>query len=102
MARFYDYWHGGGPLPAGPGRGERLLGVYPPARDLAREKPGVLTCASSGFYPYARMLIARAITSAPITRDTAASVIISNLAHGLIAEMSTGLNAVAVQKPSDR
>ena len=27
---------------------------------------------------------------------------ISSLAHGLIAEMSVGLNAVAVQKPSDR
>ncbi len=35
-------------------------------------------------------------------RDTAASVIISSLAHGLFAEMSVGLNAVAVQKPSDR
>ena len=35
-------------------------------------------------------------------RDTAASVIISSLAHGLIAEMSVGLKAVAVQKPSDR
>jgi hypothetical protein len=51
---------------------------------------------------YARMLIARAITSAAMTRDTAASVIIISLAHGLIAEMSVGLNAVAVQKPSDR
>jgi len=51
---------------------------------------------------YARMLIARAITSAAMTRDTTASVIISSLAHGLIAEMSVELNAVAVQKPSDR
>ena len=47
------------------------------------------------------MLIARAITSPAMPRDTAASVIISSLAHGLIAEMSVGLNAVAVQKPSD-
>jgi len=51
---------------------------------------------------YARMLIARAITSAAMPRDTTASVIISSLAHGFIAEMSAGLNAVAVQKPSDR
>jgi len=51
---------------------------------------------------YARMLIARAITSPAMPRDTAASMIISSLAHGLIAEMSVGLNAVAVQKPSDR
>ena len=51
---------------------------------------------------YARMLIARAITSAAMPRDTAASVVISSLAHGLIAEMSVGLNAVAVQKPSDK
>ena len=48
------------------------------------------------------MLIARAITSAPMTTDTAASAIISSLTYGLIAEMSVGLNAVAVQKPSDR
>jgi hypothetical protein len=51
---------------------------------------------------YYKMLIARAITSAPMPRDTAASVIISSLAHRLIAEMSVGLNAVAVQKASDR
>jgi len=51
---------------------------------------------------YCRMLIARAITSAPRPRDTTASIIISSLAHRLIAEMSVGLNAVAVQKASDR
>ncbi len=51
---------------------------------------------------YARILIARAITSAPMPRDTIASMIISSLAHGFIAEMSVGLKAVAVQKPSDR
>ena len=34
--------------------------------------------------------------------DTAASIIISSLAHRLIAEISVGLNAVAVQKASDR
>ena len=49
-----------------------------------------------------RMLMARAITRAPIPRDTAPSLIMSSLAHGLIADMSVGLNAVAVQKPSDR
>jgi hypothetical protein len=30
------------------------------------------------------------------------SIIMSSLAHGLIADTSVGLNAVAVQKPSDR
>ena len=51
---------------------------------------------------YFKMLIARAITSALIPRDTAASVIISSLAHCLIAETSVGLNEVAVQKASAR
>ena len=51
---------------------------------------------------YCRILIARAITSAPRPRDATASTIISSLAHRLIAEMSVGLNAVAVQKASDR
>ena len=60
--------------------------------------------SSAGWIPgsYCRMLIARAITSAPRPRDTTASIIISSLAHRLIAEMSVGLNAVAVQKASDR
>jgi hypothetical protein len=49
---------------------------------------------------YFRMLIARAITSAPMPRDTTASIINSRLAHRLIAEMPVGLNAVAVQKAS--
>ena len=40
------------------------------------------------------MLTARATTSTPMTRDTAASVIIISLARRLIAEMSVGLNAV--------
>ena len=51
---------------------------------------------------YFKMLIARATTSAPMPRDTIASIIISSLAHRLIAETSVGLNAVAVQKASDR
>jgi hypothetical protein len=51
---------------------------------------------------YFKMLIARAITSAPMPRDTIASIIISSLAHRLIAETSVGPNAVAVQKASDR
>ena len=54
------------------------------------------------LHSYYKMLIARAITSAPMPRDAAASVIISSLAHRLIAETSVGLNAVAVQKASDR
>ena len=52
--------------------------------------------------PHFKMLIARAIRSAPMPRDTTASIIISSLAHRLIAETSVGLNAVAVQKASDR
>jgi hypothetical protein len=51
---------------------------------------------------YFKMLTARATTSTPMLRDTTASIIISSLAHRLIAEMSVGLNAVAVQKASDR
>jgi hypothetical protein len=53
-----------------------------------------------GFY--CKILIARAITSAPMPSDTIASIIISSLAHRLIAETSVGPNAVAVQKASDR
>ena len=49
-----------------------------------------------------RMLTARAITSAPRPSDTHASRIMSSLAQGLIAEVSVGLKAVAVQKASDR
>ena len=59
---------------------------------------------AGGWIPcsYFKMLIARAITSAPMPRDTTASIIISSLAHRLTAETSVGLNAVAVQKASDR
>jgi hypothetical protein len=53
-----------------------------------------------GFY--CKILIARAITSAPMPSETIASIIISSLAHRLIAETSVGPNAVAVQKASDR
>src|SRR6266702_3690887 len=49
-----------------------------------------------------RMLMARAITSAARASDPAASSIMRSLAQGLIAEVSVGLNAMAVQKPSDR
>jgi hypothetical protein len=41
------------------------------------------------------MLMARAITSAPTSRDTTASVIIISLAHRFTAETSVGLNAGA-------
>ena len=51
---------------------------------------------------YFKMLTARATTSTPMPRDTIASIIISSLAQRLIAETSVGLNAVAVQKASDR
>ena len=51
---------------------------------------------------YFRMLTARAITSAPMPSDTHASTIMRSLAHGLIADVSVGLNAVAVQKARDR
>jgi len=49
-----------------------------------------------------KMLIARAITSTPTVRDTAASNAISSLAHRLITETSPGLNVVEVQKASAR
>jgi hypothetical protein len=48
------------------------------------------------------MLIARAMTSAPMHWHPIASIIIISLAHRLIAETSVGLNAVAVQKASNR
>src|SRR5262245_36075106 len=51
---------------------------------------------------YLRMLTARAMTSAARAIDPAASSIIRSLAHGLMAEVSVGLTAVAVQKASDR
>ena len=62
------------------------------------------TSWAAGWFPgtYFKMLIARATTSTPMPRDTIASIIISSLAHRLIAETSVGLNAVAVQKASDR
>src|SRR5215472_1382957 len=58
--------------------------------------------AGRPVWSYFKILIARAITSAPMPRDTAASVIISSLAECLIAETSVGLKAVAVHKASDR
>ena len=48
------------------------------------------------------MLIARAMTSVAKDSEAAAWSIMRSLAHGLTAEMSVGLNAVAVQKASDR
>ena len=51
---------------------------------------------------YFKMLIARAITNAPMQRDAAASVIISSLAHRLIAEMPVGLNAGAISPVATR
>ena len=65
--------------------------------DMSRDQNG-----SPGWGIYFKILIARAITSAAMTSDTAASVIISSLAHRLIAETSVGLNAIAVQNDSDR
>jgi hypothetical protein len=47
-------------------------------------------------------LIARATTSAARTVEQDASSVMSSLAHGLIADMSVGLIAVAVQKASER
>ena len=46
--------------------------------------------------------MARAMTSAARTIEQPASSIMSSLAHGLIADMSVGLIAVAVQKASER
>ena len=58
--------------------------------------------AISYFISYFKILIARAITSAPMRKHTTASVIIRSLAQCLIAETSVVLNAAAVQKASDR
>ena len=65
-------------------------------RDAETGPAGWISCS------YFKMLTARATTSTPMPRDTIASIIISSLAHRLIAETSVGLNAVAVQKASDR
>jgi hypothetical protein len=46
--------------------------------------------------------MARAMTSAARTIEQPASSIMSSLAHGLIADMSVGLIAVAVQKARDQ
>ena len=48
------------------------------------------------------MLMAREMTSAARTSEAAAWSIMRSLAHGLIAEISVGLKAVAVQKASDK
>jgi hypothetical protein len=68
----------------------------------SRTQQHAIMLATGPPTPSYRMLMARAITSVPMPIDTIASTIMSSLAHGLIAEMSVGLNAVAVQKPSDR
>ena len=106
-----------------PDRG--ILRVLKPAQLTAAEGPGrpghgrsidaqtmarfsiemyTRTCWDAGWIScsYFKMLTARATTSTPMPRDTVASIIISSLAHRLIAETSVGLNAVAVQKASDR
>ena len=100
-----------------PVRPMRLWAAPEPTRSVrhaAARRPGWRWCpepaigrvgawASSRILgSYFKMLIARAITNAPMTSDTTASIIISSLAHRLIAETSVGLNAVAVQKASDR
>ena len=60
------------------------------------------TCDATGDRRPYRTLMARAMTSVTRTIEQLASSIIMSLAHGLIAEMSVGLIAVAVQKPSER
>jgi hypothetical protein len=65
-----------------------------------RVGPGLWLARASGHYW--RMLMARAITSAASASDPAASSIMRSLDHGLIADVSVGLNAMAVQKASDR
>jgi hypothetical protein len=76
----------------------------------ARVKAGMLGAATSVLCSsactvadperrcYLRMLTARATTRIPTTREIASSVIIMSLAHGLIAETSVGLNAIAALK----
>jgi hypothetical protein len=99
---------GWGLLAAYPRRPTRVLLVIGLAALLAQRvvlisaKPAPAELLAGFPAPYFKMLIARAITSAPMPRDTTASIIISSLAHRLIAEMSVGLNAVAVQNASER
>src|SRR6266446_4906097 len=48
MARVYDYWLGGKDnYPADRAEAERLLGIYPPLRDLVRENRAFVTHAVS-------------------------------------------------------
>ena len=48
MARVYDYWLGGKDhFPADRAEAERLLGIYPPLRDLVRENRAFVTQAVS-------------------------------------------------------
>jgi O-methyltransferase involved in polyketide biosynthesis len=48
MARIYDYWLGGKDnFPADRAEAERLLGIYPPLRDLVRENRAFVTRAVS-------------------------------------------------------
>ncbi len=83
-----------------PPRAGRHARTRPDGGQQLRASATRTTAKAAGSY--CRMLIARAITSPPIPRDATDSVIISSLGHRLIAEMSVGLNAVAVQKASTR
>jgi len=48
MARVYDYWLGGKDhFPADRAEAERLLGIYPPLRDLVRENRAFVVQAVS-------------------------------------------------------
>ena len=85
--------------------GDVPMQEYPAGRRHRARRPDTRPARhrrSQATPAYFRMLIARAITSTPMLRETAASMIIKSLAHRLIAETSAGLNAVAVQKASDR
>ncbi len=88
------------PLSVGDQGGIRWTGADGWSR--APEPVGGAGLPGASASTHCRMLIARAITSVATIKEVAASTIISSLAHGLIAETSVGLNAVAVQKDSDR
>ena len=73
------------------------------ARTGTAAKPGeALKAWSARAEPYFRMFTARAITRSPTTTEIAASTIIMSFAHGLIAETSVGLNAIAVSNDKCR
>ena len=73
--------------------------VIPRPRSGSRERcRSRLSPSSKTAGDYLRMFTARATTRIPTTTEIASSAIIMSFAHGLIAETSVGLNAIAALK----